>query len=326
MIPKYINDWLIIIEQMNNDNTYKLAWGRAIIECIVLNEYDLDNNVECGIIHFDRIAYNMCKYYWNQLFFFNLKQAPYKDKEPVICKYTYELINKYKKITASSIPVWFNEAEEVFAKNDKLFFDYNIHKISNVLHENVSWRFKNINSRTLDIYDIEKQKSQVKISIENILLLKDYSVIISKLLNYKWAQLLEKFNYAPKITSKVNGISETKIKRNSLTKFKEELLKEFEGGPIIDFYTGEPLDVDNISVDHVIPWSYMYSDDIWNLVLTSKSYNSKKSNSIPTQETIDCLKKRNERIVESLSEKYKISMEEAIKNNYVDKFYNESRI
>ena len=34
MISKYINDWLDIIEKMNNDNTYKLAWGRALLECI----------------------------------------------------------------------------------------------------------------------------------------------------------------------------------------------------------------------------------------------------------------------------------------------------
>ena len=30
------NDWLDIIEKMNNDNTYKLAWGRALLECISL--------------------------------------------------------------------------------------------------------------------------------------------------------------------------------------------------------------------------------------------------------------------------------------------------
>lgn len=30
----------------------------------------------------------------------------------------------------------------------------------------------------------------------------------------------------------------------------------------IDFYTGDELDMDDISVDHVIPWSFMYSDDI----------------------------------------------------------------
>ena len=34
MISKYIDKWLDIIEKMNNDNTYKLAWGRALLECI----------------------------------------------------------------------------------------------------------------------------------------------------------------------------------------------------------------------------------------------------------------------------------------------------
>ena len=57
-------------------------------------------------------------------------------------------------------------------------------------------------------------------------------------------------------------------------------------GKIIDFYTGDILEQNDISLDHVIPWSFMYSDDIWNLVITSKSVNSKKSNSIPSEETI----------------------------------------
>ena len=38
---KYIQDWLDVIEYMNNDNTYKLAWGRAILE----NVYTL-NHIE----------------------------------------------------------------------------------------------------------------------------------------------------------------------------------------------------------------------------------------------------------------------------------------
>ena len=35
---------------------------------------------------------------------------------------------------------------------------------------------------------------------------------------------------------------------------------------IIDFYTGKTLNDKEIEVDHVIPWSYLYSDDLWNLV------------------------------------------------------------
>lgn len=68
----------------------------------------------------------------------------------------------------------------------------------------------------------------------------------------------------------------------------------------IDFYTGDELDMDDISVDHVIPWSFMYSDDIWNLVLTSKSHNSSKSNHIPSKEFFEQLNQRNKALIETI--------------------------
>ena len=319
MIPSYIADWLTIIEQMNTDNTYKLAWGRALIECVVFDDFVFnDDKIE---ILFDSISLRMLKYYWNQLFFFNLKQSPYKDKDPVICKDTERLIEIYKAKTNSSIPVWFDEAYKYFCNNEKSVFQKITKHISKTLHENVSWRFMNIPSKVLLIYE-----SKISIKKEDAFILKEYSQIVSKLLNYKWSQLLEKFNYQPKIASKVNGISEAKLRRNNLRKYKEELLKEFEGKEIIDFYTGKAINYNEVSIDHVIPWSFMYSDDIWNLVITSKSYNSTKSNSIPSESVIDKLKERNLRIESILSNSFKISMEESIKNNYVDKFYYESKL
>ncbi len=324
MIPSYIKDWLTIIEQMNNDNTYKLAWGRAVIECVAFDDFDIINNN--AIISFDNISLRMLKYYWNQLFFFHLKQSPYKDKDPVICQDTEKLIDVYKKITNSSIPIWFDDALKIIIKNNKKEFDKIIKHISKTLHENVCWRFKNIPNKTLDIYEYNKGVDSIIINMDNVIALKEYSMIISKLLNYKWSQLLEKFNYQPKISLKVNGISEAKLRRNNLTKYKEELLKEFEGKEIIDFYTGNPISYNDISIDHVIPWSFMYSDDIWNLVITSKSINSSKSNSIPSKEIIEKLKIRNNNLDSLLSGTYKLSMDEAIRNNYVDKFYYESRL
>ncbi len=32
---KYIQDWLDVIEYMNNDNTYKLAWGRVFLRMFI---------------------------------------------------------------------------------------------------------------------------------------------------------------------------------------------------------------------------------------------------------------------------------------------------
>ena len=95
----------------------------------------------------------------------------------------------------------------------------------------------------------------------------------------------------------------------------------YNGDPI-DFYTGKVLEENDISVDHVIPWSFMYSDDIWNLVLTSRSNNSSKSNSVPSKEIIKRLKDRNDNLLRTIKDKSQEKiLEEAIRNNYIDKFY-----
>ena len=174
----------------------------------------------------------------------------------------------------------------------------------------------------LDIYRLDRKAMIVTFTSEEIKQLKDYAFILSQLMNYKWAQLLEKFNSAPKIALKVKGISDAKIRRNNLSKFKHILLSQMKDGNIIDFYTGKVLEENDISIDHVIPWSFMYSDDIWNLVITSKSVNSSKSNSIPSEEVIERLEKRNKELVEIVKEpKYHEELQTAIDNNYVQKFY-----
>ena len=323
MIPNYINQWLKILDEMHNDNTYKLAFGRALIENIAFSQYEIiDDNV---VIDFDNISKCMLKYYWNQIFYFNLKQAPYANKEPVICKDTKVLINLYKNITNSAIPKWYDEAIIEIKRTAPDTYQKIIKHITKTLHENVCWRFKIANDSEIDIYEYTPKISKIIFSKENAQLLAEYSIIISKLLNYKWTQLLEKFNYSPKIASKVNGISETKLRRNSLKKYKDALLLEYSG-KAIDFYTGEELNDDDISIDHVIPWSFMYSDDIWNLVITSRSRNSSKSNSIPDEKTIERLKERNLKLVNILSGSLKSDLEISIKNNYLDRFYYECKL
>ena len=56
-MSEYIKLWLEIIENMNNDNTYKLAWGRALLELILEIEHVKDDN----IISFNDIAKKMLK-------------------------------------------------------------------------------------------------------------------------------------------------------------------------------------------------------------------------------------------------------------------------
>ncbi len=327
MIPKYIEDWLNIIETMSNQNTYKLAWGRSIIEYVSLNE--IDNNKEYFEYKLVDAAEIVLKYYWNQIFFFNLKQVPEKGKALII-EEVIKLIDKYKDITKSNYPVWFQDGKDQL--KDTLEYKTALKKIAQLLKENPVKYFLNASLKEsnkkeeINIYIRDNSNNRILIRTEDALILKEYGIIIAKLLNFKWTQLLEKYNFVPMLSNKVSAISNGKIDRNNLKKYKDQLIKEFKDGNIKDFYTGETLSYNDATVDHVIPWSFMYSDDIWNLVLTSKSNNSRKSNVIPSKEVIDRLKVRNESIKDVVGELYQKDLELALINHYVDKYYYECKV
>ncbi len=322
MIPKYINEWINIIEKMKNVTTYKLAFGRSVIECLKNKLFhDVDDEVYVDLYD---ISENVLKYYWNQYYFFKLKQAgPASKNKAIILEEVKKLISIYQKLTESTYPIWFDLARTEIRKKKLKEYDACISKIGVNLKANPIKYFLNLDGRVSDIYYLKDNK--IFINKDNSKDLIDYADILTIILNYKWAQLLEEYNSAPKINKKVAGASQSEIRRNNLKKFISSLIL-ITGNKPIDFYTGKELASDDISVDHVIPWSFMYSDDIWNLVLTTKSNNSKKSNIVPSEDVIERLKERNKKLVNLLNdEKLKISMEEAIENNYVDKFYNSCR-
>lgn len=314
-MDEYIKHWLRIVEGMQNDNTYKLAWGRSIVEICSFRE-NVGDVIE---ISFVEIAEYVLKYYWNQKFFFHLAQGP-KNHTPKIQKITEELIKHYCNIEQSALPDWFEKAKPIL-NSDPAFYRKELRKIAHTLKQDVCWRFPIVDGNTLPVYDLDLEAMVIRLKSSEVLAIKEYNFILSQLLNYRWAQLLEKFNQSPRIVSKVKGMSEESIRRNNLTRFKESLLKEYPKGQVRDFYTGDLLEPNDCTLDHVIPWSFMYSDDIWNLVITSKRNNASKSNTIPSEEIIEKLKKRNKVLAESLNGGFRDDLEEANENDLVSKYY-----
>lgn len=318
----YISQWFDIIERMNTTNTYKLAFGRAIVECVRLDRYSLDTSKGKAVISFVDIADCMVRYYWDQNFFFQLKQQP-GNKVPLIYQEVSELIKKYKALEKTTIPCWSADGIGILRNKDQAFLDSTLLRCASLLKKDVSWRFPYIDRVVKNIYVCNLEDMTLTFNLEDIAEIKDYCYILIKLLNYKWSLLLEKFNRSPEILNKINDAGNRNIPRNSLTKYRDILLKfEFHNGLANDFYSSHPLNSKDISVDHVIPWSFIYRDDIWNLVLTDKSTNSSKSNSVPKADVMTHLKQRNLRLLPLLpSGKEKDNLNFAIKENLVDKYY-----
>lgn len=316
----YLQDWLDILDEMKNTNTYKLAFGLGILECLSSGRYE-ENLFDAKVALLD-IGDCMIRYYWNQCFYFHLKQQP-GNKVPTIYQEVEALVSRYKELSSSEIPVWCDKGLAFIESLDPAFLEKARRKVARTIPENVGWRFKNTAHGTKEVYRFDPKKDDgLYFAKKDVLLLQEFYPVLSKLFGYKWSQLLETWNESPRLLGKVLGASNEKIERHSLKKFVEPLSLEFDRGPIRDFYTHEALSPKEISVDHVIPWSYLYSDDIWNLVLTSKSTNSRKGNSTPTQKEINRLKERNETLLPKLGEgPWKEAMKESVARELVDRYY-----
>ena len=305
-MEKYIFDLCNIIRNGEMENTYKMVWIRSIVESCVL-----DPNV--SVLHFDDLSKKIFGYYWNQTIFFNLEQSPNPNKRPEIYQIVVDEIRKYKSFTGCK-PEWFSRIyNEV---------DIPLNKISSVLKKDVCWRFKIVGKETLDIYDLDKRKRTITVKRPD--LIKIYSDILFDLINYRWTQKLEEFNHAPRISKKVLGTDRERVRRGNLSKFQKYLEMENPDGKC--FYTDKILSKENLAIDHVLPWSFMYSDDLWNLVYIDKSYNSIKSNHIPTETVINKLEQRNKRLLElvkvnGINDTHTEELELSQKNDLVRKYW-----
>ena len=156
-------------------------------------------------------------------------------------------------------------------------------------------------------------------------LIKEHADILFQLINYRWTQKLEDIDGSPRIAKKIRGVDrEETPKRASLTKFKTYLDTENPGR--ICFHSGRPIADDDIAIDHVIPWSYLYADNLWNLVYVDRTENSSKSNRIPNEATIERLESRNTTLLKMLKlqknrNKHVAELEIAVERDYLKRFW-----
>mgnify|MGYP001263060613 FL=1 len=277
----YIKDLCEAIQNGEMENTYKMVWIRSIVETCVLEP-------SLQTIHFDKLSKKIFGYYWNQTIYFDLEQSPNPQKRPEIYQIVVEEIERYRSKYGYQ-PQWFSRIENKVDVPNK--------KISSILTKDVCWRFPKVGGTTYNLYDLDKKNRTISLFNPNLLV--DYSKVLFDLINYRWTQKLEEFNHSPRISKKVRGTDREDIKRSPLTKYKKYL--DLENPEHICFHTGKKIEDENLSIDHVLPWSYLFSDDLWNLVYVDRSFNSSKGNQIPSEETINKLEKRNLILMEKVN-------------------------
>ncbi|WP_434132587.1 HNH endonuclease [Sporomusa sphaeroides] len=322
-MDEYIKIWNYIIMNGGYDNTYKMAWAKAVVELSIAVQ---DRGQHSVTFTFKQIAEKYLSYYWNQTIYFDLVQGSNLKKIPEIVNSTKALIEQYHLTKRNYLPERFEKVQ--FERLGlSLAYQDAIGNIVKTLKKDVCYRFLNVGGITYNIYELDRKVGLVTLSADRVRGLAEYSELLLQVINYRWTQMLESFNYSPKIAMKVRAIAEGKIRRNNLSSFHPYLDLAFDNGERICFYCQQPISDEDLSVDHVIPWSYMFSDDLWNLVYSHKTENSSKSNISPLEEVIVRLEQRNKLLKQKLEksvlkkDKQYDQLNLAIEKDYVRKFW-----
>ena len=305
-MDKYIKELTYVISNGSMENTYKMGWVRSLVDFGIFNPNK-------KLVHFNELSRFIFGYYWNQTIFFNLEQSPNPLRRPVIHQIVIDKVKQYQSDYGYQ-PIFFTKVE------NKVNIDFT--QISKVLKQDVCWRFPIVGKEKFHFYDLDR--NNLKLSIHKPHLLKEFSEVLYELINYRWTQKLEEVNSSPRISLKVRGTDREKIRRKSLKHFQKYL--DQINPNRISFITKKPINKNELSIDHVIPWSYLYSDDLWNLVYVEKGENSSKNNRIPDEDMIGRLENRNKKLMKILetkgiNDKHTVELKLSLEKDYVRKFW-----
>lgn len=312
---KVISCFSYAISKSKKDSTYKFALGRFILD--KSKSYKFKENFEdisAIKIEYEEIAESFLRYYWNQIIVFDLKQDFKLSKEKIIeenkdlsklrSSKIFSILNNYKIEHSNQkldlFDIYFNNKKLIITEKKKREKDkINLIKVikKECLKEVVP-RFQEDNQLLFKHnIPVGKRKSYPKKDQDYILL--NLNSLLCLSLNYNllydqvilnWSRFLEKTNkFSFEVINKVEllGLKE----RKSLKSFRKKLLELVDNPKC--FYCNNILNLNDIHVDHFIPWSYVFEDNLWNLVLSCSSCNQKKSNKLPSINCLNKLKKRN---------------------------------
>lgn len=268
-----------------NQNSYKFALGRAVIE-----EYEGDVH-----IFISKLAARIAGYYYRNLQVFKLRETNNPGQQPTATKVLQGLIKsrygdsrvpkrmskQFREYYASKLVLppkgW---GRSVFAyvlpcwqgatKNDRGYYNYP-------------------SSGANEFFEYSIDEGMIRLSSGFAETIDSHRATLLSLVILEWARFLEKFNHTPNLVSKLG----TKKPLRRLSKFRKLFLSTLAMEPRVCQICGGRLQEENFTLDHVVPFDYVFSDEIWNLVPAHRSCNSRKGARVGSERMISRLSDRN---------------------------------
>lgn len=257
-----------LMRDASKSTTYKAALLKALAR--------LAQSGDATHISLTRIGEEFVRLYWNQTVVFHLRQAAVLSKEAVAVKLIRETASAARARSFQDLPA--PDRRTLAAKMAKL------------LTVNVLEAFHASAPISMDaLYSWERSDDHITVSRESSAFLRKNLLPLDIIANYHWADFLEGCNrLAPRIVQKV---SRDAARRSSLLRYMTLLSSD---GEAECFYCGIGSGAGTLmQVDHVIPWSFLLEDPLWDLVVACRRCNASKSDWLPEPAFLDKLKRRN---------------------------------
>ncbi|AFY52661.1 hypothetical protein Riv7116_0048 [Rivularia sp. PCC 7116] len=164
-----------------------------------------------------------------------------------------------------------------FAEDTRGFKDYDVNSAIINLSKN-----KFDNKKPLYCFNAQKQKDCNAIILypDWIDYFKKNYVLVRGWASWEWLKYMQQRN--PNIPNVVNKLFMPQ-QRDSLSKQTKYWKTVLTYREINCIYSEVQLNKNEISLDHYLPWSFVAHDQLWNLIPTTPSVNSSKSNNLPSQ-------------------------------------------
>ena len=273
-----------------NNTSYKFALGFSILE-LYLDKPEIE---------YLEIAKKLAYYYFRNVYMFNIREETNVSKKSqtwqIIKSFTDKLESEGTKIPAKLSEQYKHSIAENFLKTGVLKYVLPCFEGAEKSGSSYSYNQEGENS----FFEYSKQKQRLVLKHEFCELIKSHRELLKDITVFEWAKFCEKYNTIPNLILKLSP----EDRKRSMEKFRGFLVQYHKDLPEqerICFICEKSLDYNEISLDHVIPFNYIYSDDLWNLVPVHQRCNSSKGNKIGSEKEFEFLHKRNKIFFEKYS-------------------------
>jgi 5-methylcytosine-specific restriction endonuclease McrA len=279
MVPEYLSTVLQVLDRGLKTNSYKFALLRALADHGTQDR-------PAGTVTFDWVAERFISYYWPLTVTFRVRQATDPTRDPVIMKFIRLEITELGMPPSTRL----NEYRHAYADRYQAL----VARCSSPggCFDEVIPRFHNVRGSGVPALLYECIGKQLHLQRDVPEFLADYQKTLRLLAIGAWVEFTEQFTFAPRLYQKIAGTPPER-RHERYRRF----LSQTQGTTC--FYCG--TETAGLHVDHVIPWSFVLEDCVWNLVLACQSCNTAKSDRTPDDRSMNKLIQRNASLLVALS-------------------------